>query len=234
MVLLTVLRKSGAELSSTVSPKNFLFFPLFPMILLKCHWYIRKPLFQNNLTNLWGSCGNLFFFSISPACTSVMCHSLVQRLSGSARGCVVRIWVSPGAWQTPTLTSCWTHVTVSGAWCYLELLWHRVSHEPQGVVQCLLGFRGILKPVFHYLILCFVCSNLSWKSKNSGLGHFQGWLSTKIFFLASIFISVVHPCRNVKCLPLCICTMQGFLPCCYTISMIWFRMILSITQLYYP
>lgn len=128
-------------------------------------WYIRKPLFQNNLTNLWGSCGNLFFFSVSPACTSVMCHSLLQRLSGGARGCVVRISVSLGAWQTPTLTSCSTHVTVSGAWCYLELLWHRVSHEPQGVVQCLPEFRDILKPVFHYPILCFVCFNLSWKSE---------------------------------------------------------------------
>lgn len=127
--------------------------------------YKKNPLFRNNLTNLWGSCGNLFFFSVSPACTSVMCHSLLQRLSGGTQGCVVRISVSPGARQTPTPTSCLTHVTVSGAWCYLELLWRRVSHEPQGVVQCLVGFRDILKPVFHYLILCFVCFNLSWKSE---------------------------------------------------------------------
>lgn len=70
------------------------------------------------------------FLVFPPARTSVMCHSLVQRLSGGARGCVVRILVSPAARQTPTLTSCLTHVTVSGVWCYLELLWHRVSHEP--------------------------------------------------------------------------------------------------------
>lgn len=40
-------------------------------------WFIRKPLFQNNLTNLWGSCGNLFFFSVSLlvhlSCVTVYC-----------------------------------------------------------------------------------------------------------------------------------------------------------------
>lgn len=158
-------------------------------------WYVRKPLFQNNLTNLWGSCGNVFFFCVSPACTSVMCHSLLQRLSSGARGCVVRISVSPGAWQTPTPTSCWSHVTVSGAWCYLELLWHRVSHEPQGVVQCLLGFRDVLKPVLNYLIL-LVCFNLSWKSETVVWDIFKG--DHPQIFLVSISLYFGSPIMQ-KC-----------------------------------
>lgn len=56
-------------------------------------WQVRKKttLFLNNLTNLWSSCGNLFFFSVSSTCTSVVSHSPLQRLSDGVRGCVVRI-----------------------------------------------------------------------------------------------------------------------------------------------